>query len=364
MQGSAIAEENNPRRSFRLPGAKQLGLVVVVVILAGILSYFGARREEANTFLNSDNLLDGIATPMAYIAIMAVGQTCVIITGGIDISVGSILALSALGAASVLQNMPVDSPAWKVLPVAFGISLGIGLLCGLLNGALTVFGKMHPFIVTLGTMAIFRCIANVSCPPKTLPRGGRQLPLALTTRFFRFDFSDYDSTPILKWFVDMRLIPLVVMIVAVILVGFYLHFMIAGRETYAVGGNEEAAKFSGLRVGLIKMRVYVICGLAAGLAGLVSLGRFGTVSTNTGTGYELTVIAAAVVGGASLLGGRGTALGALLGTLVIQLIDNGIYILRANEEYRLGIVGTTIIVAVAVDGFLENLRQRRLVKSH
>jgi len=138
----------------------------------------------------------------------------------------------------------------------------------------------------------------------------------------------------------------------------YLHFFVAGRETYAVGGNEEAARFSGLSVHRIKLRTYALSGLAAGIAGMVSLGRFGTASTSTGTGYELTVIASAVVGGASLAGGKGTALGALLGTLIIALIENGILILRLEQEYRLIIIGLAIVVAVALERLSHLIRHR------
>ena len=210
---------------------------------------------------------------------------------------------------------------------------------------------MHPFIVTLGTLSIFRGIANVSTRGITLPHAGRSLPVA---------FSDLMHIKVL----GLEIMPLAIMLACVAIGWIFLHLLVAGRETYAIGGNEEAARFSGLRVNWIKMRVYVLAGLAAGVAGIVSLGRFGTVSASTGTGYELTVIAAAVVGGASLSGGRGTALGALLGTLIIALIQNGIYILHLQEEYRLIITGAAIIIAVALDRFSEYLRNRRLKGGH
>jgi ribose/xylose/arabinose/galactoside ABC-type transport system permease subunit len=160
----------------------------------------------------------------------------------------------------------------------------------------------------------------------------------------------------------LQAMPLIIMLICVALGAFYLRLMVAGRENYAIGGNEEASKFSGLPVKWIKLRVYALAGLSGGIAGLVSLGRFGTASTSTGTGYELTVIAAAVVGGASLIGGRGTALGALLGTLVIAMIENGIYILKLEQEYRLIIIGIAIILAVALDRLSEQMRQRRLAR--
>jgi ribose/xylose/arabinose/galactoside ABC-type transport system permease subunit len=342
----------------RSPGhrslAQEAGLVIVILLLGVILGVYGwnsAAPGKPNTFLNFGNLIDGIATPMSYYAIMAVGLTIVIVTGGIDISVGSIMALSALGTAAVLQTFPLDASPLQVLPLAILVPLGIGLLCGAINGSLVVGLNLHPFIVTLGTMSIFRGLANVLPPQKTLPAAGKRLPDAFTTNFMRIEIFGLEA------------MPLIIMLLAVVFGWFYLRMLVAGRETYAIGGNEEAARFSGLRVGWIKLRTYALSGLAAGAAGMVSVGRFGTASTSTGSGYELTVIAAAVVGGASLAGGRGTALGALLGTLVIALIENGIVILRLAQEYRLIIIGLAIIVAVSLDRLSSYLRGRSGAKA-
>jgi ribose/xylose/arabinose/galactoside ABC-type transport system permease subunit len=341
------------KRRWRLPHLQELGLLLVILILGGILTAYGwhdARPGRPNTFLNTDNLIDGIATPMSYYAIMAVGMTLVIITGGIDISVGAMMALAALGSAATLQQFPVDAPTWQVLPIAIVVPMAIGLACGAINGSLVVALNLHPFIVTLGTLSIFRGLANVLPPEKTLPSGGRYLPRAFTTEFMRIDVG------------GIQPMPMIIMLICVALGWFYLRHMIAGRETYAIGGNEEAARFSGLRVKRIKLRVYALAGLAAGVAGMVSLGRFGTASTITGAGSELTVIAAAVVGGASLAGGRGTAIGALLGTLIIAMIENGIIILRLEQEYRLIIIGGAIILAAGLDQFSQYLRTRRLAR--
>ncbi|MFA5206168.1 MAG: ABC transporter permease [Lentisphaeria bacterium] len=347
---NAAGAPARPPRKSRTVVVQELGLVLVVILLATILGLYGwhdASPGRPNLFLNFDNLIDGIATPMSYYAIMAVGVTLVIITGGIDISVGAIMALAALGGAAALQTLPPDAPAIQVLPVAILVPMAIGLLCGLINGGLVVGLSLHPFIVTLGTVSIFRGLANVLPAEKTLPAAGKHLPAAFTTGFMRLELF------------GMQVMPMVIMLACVALGWFYLRLMIAGRETYAIGGNEEAARFSGLNVGAIKLRTYAIAGLAAGVAGMVSLGRFGTASTSTGSGYELTVIAAAVVGGASLLGGRGTAVGALLGTLVIALIENGILILRLAQEYRLVIIGLAIIIAVALDRLSSRLGRRR-----
>jgi ribose/xylose/arabinose/galactoside ABC-type transport system permease subunit len=165
---------------------------------------------------------------------------------------------------------------------------------------------------------------------------------------------------------------MLLMLLVMFLGWIYLRRMVWGRETYAVGGNEEAARFSGISIGWVKMRVYLISGLCAGIAGMISAGFYKSAATNTGLGYELMVVASAVVGGASLVGGRGTALGAVLGALIIQMIDNGISILytirlwrwelHVSKEYTQIIIGVAIIVAVAVDRLSDALQQRRLAR--
>jgi ribose/xylose/arabinose/galactoside ABC-type transport system permease subunit len=338
-----------------LPRMQELGLVLVILIMGTALSISGfvqAAPGEENHFLNVGNLLDEVATPASYYAIMAVGMTLVIISGGIDISVGSTMALSAFTAARVLQYFPANAPAWEVLPVAMLLPMGVGLLCGLLNGVLIVGLNMHPFIVTLGTMSILRGITVVTTTLQEIPMQNHQIPAAFTDHFMRL--SVYHQRPM----------PMVVMLIVTIIGGLYLSKTVGGREIYAIGGNEQAAKFSGLPVKWIKLRVYAVAGLAAGIAGMVWLGRFGATSTGSATGYELTVIAAAVVGGASLTGGKGTALGALLGTIIIAMIQDGIITLHWKTEYQLIIVGSAIIIAVAIDSISGYFRRRRMAGIH
>lgn len=345
--------------------------LLVVIFLIGLLLTFASDPvtidgHQVNNFLRADNLIPNVATTMAPIAIMAVGATIVIAAGGIDISVGSIYGLAALGVAAVLQGMPESAPAWQVLPLAVATALGVGLLCGLINGLIVVGLRMHPFIVTLGTLSIFRGIALVVVPSKSIPTADRTLPHAFTDGFMQWKWlmPRGDRPPLM-----LQPVPMLIMLGCVLLGWVLLRHMVIGREIYAVGGNEEAARFSGLPVRRIKVRVYLLCGLTAGLAGLVSAGYFGSASTATGEGYELLVVASAVVGGASLAGGRGTAVGALLGALIIKLIENGISILKQinlglfvlpiSKEYTKIIVGIAIVLAVAIDRFSEYLQSRR-----
>src|SRR4051812_34511586 len=178
-----------------LPRLQELGLVIVILVLAGVLTIYGFVDAQGgtNTFLNTDNLVEQVATVMAVYAIMAVGQTCVIITGGIDISVGSIFALSAMICADVLQRMNPETPAWRSILVAFLVAPGVGLLCGLINGLLVTLARLHPFIVTLGTMSIFRCVANVWTTEKTLPNQGREIPKSFTDFMYRYFFESKDG---------------------------------------------------------------------------------------------------------------------------------------------------------------------------
>lgn len=330
---------------------QQLGLVFVVLAMSIALSVAGQINrlgpDRPNTFLNKGNLVENVATPMSYYAIMAVGVTIVIITGGIDISVGSIMALSAIMTAWAVGYMPPDASPVRVLPAALGLPVLIGITCGVVNGLLIASLRIHPFIVTLGTMSIFRGLATVLPPQRTMPAQPNKVPLAFTNDFMRLELF------------DVRVMPMVLMLIVAIAGAFYLKFFVVGVQTYAIGGNEEASRLSGLRVNRVKILCYAISGMCAGLAGSVSLGYYGSANATTALGYELTVIAAAVVGGASLAGGRGTAIGALLGALVIGLIENGISILQWKQEYRLIIIGSAIIIAVSLDRLSEALSGKR-----
>lgn len=297
---------------------------------------------EKNKFLNAQNLAQ-LAKDTSFIAIMAVGMAFVIIAGGIDLSVGAIYALSSVLGALVFQHFGTDSTLLGILAGA-GAAVGVGALCGVLNGGLIIALKVHPFIITLGTMAILRGIAFVVTKGQSIggfPEGLRNI--------VRYEVGN-----------GLSLVPLLVVVLVTVAGWLYLSRFAAGRRVYAVGGNEVAARYSGLNVQRVKLAVYILSGLTAGISALMSLGYYGAATSGDGYGYELSVIAAAVVGGCSLTGGRGSALGVVLGALIIQLIASGIVILGIDQNYSQIIIGSVVIIAVVLDGINNALSKRRL----
>lgn len=302
---------------------------------------------EKNKFLNAQNLAQ-LAKDTSFTAIMAVGMAVVIIAGGIDLSVGSIYALASVLGALVLRHYGPEgagagSPGLGVL-LGAATCLGSAALCGLFNGGLIVALRVHPFIITLGAMAILRGIAFVVTKGQSV--GG--FPPALR-ELVRHEIGD-----------GLSFVPLATMVVVTVAGWIFLSRLAAGRRVYAVGGNELAARFSGIRVERVKVGLYLLSGLTAGIAALLSLGYYGAATSGDGQGYELNVIAAAVVGGASLSGGRGSALGVVLGALIIQMISSGIVILGIDQNYSQIIIGTVVIAAVVFDNFNTWLAKRRL----
>lgn len=295
-------------------------------------------------FLNKDNLI-GAATAASFIAVMAVAMSGIIILGGIDLSVGSIYALAAVLSAIALNAIGASNPDISVvlaLPLGVLLCCAVGAACGVINGIATVGLKVHPFIITLGGMAVYRGIAFVSTRGQSigdLPEGFRWI--------WRAQVGGISPAP-------------AVVMVAVAIAGWFISTRtVFGRRVFAVGGNETAARYAGIPVGRVKILMFTISGALAGLSASMLLGYYGAASSADGNGYELRVIAAAVVGGASLSGGRGSALGAMLGAIVIQLIDTGIIVLGVDQNYTNIVIGLAIVIAVVVDQAKQGLTSRR-----
>lgn len=340
----------------RLAGMQEVGLIGVILLLGALLTAFGGSTERRvrdpetgqeyllvkNRFLNADRLLT-LAKNTSFFAVMAIGATVVIVAGGIDLSVAGIYVLSGLAGAAVLHGFG-PSGSWPrapdivVIATTIAVCLGTGMLCGLINGVGVVALGLHPFIITLGTMSIFRGIAFVTTKAQSIGQFNQAFVDDFISR--RVDIGDHEF---------IYPIPLILLIAVAIWGSYYLLATVTGRKLYAIGGNELAARYSGLAIERLKVATYVLAGLTAGISAMINIGYHGSASSGDGAGYELEVIAAAVVGGASLSGGRGTALGAVLGALIIRLIVDGIVILRLDQNYSQIIVGAVIVIAATLD---------------
>ncbi|GAA0414144.1 MAG: ABC transporter permease subunit [Bacillota bacterium] len=292
-----------------------LGLVVITFIL-GILS---------DNFFTLDNILN-LLRQVSVNALIAFGMTFVILTAGIDLSVGSILALgSALTAGLLTSGMD------PLLAVCMG--LVIGLILGAVNGIIITKGKVAPFIATLATMTIYRGATLVFTDGK---------PITGLSDSFLFEM-------IGKGYVFGIPFPAIVMVIMFFLLYFILQQTVFGRQVYAVGGNEEASTLSGIKADRVKIWVYSLTGMLSVLAGIIITSRLNSAQPTAGSMYELDAIAAVVIGGTSLAGGRGRITGTLIGALIIGVIDNGLNLLHVSSFYQQIVKGVVILLAVLLD---------------
>jgi rhamnose transport system permease protein len=323
----------------RLIRARELGLVVVLLLIVGITGAIDSN------FLDADNLKQTVLN-VAIIAVMTAGMTLVIVTRNIDLSVGSILGLSAFVCGDFLTKNP--SVPWIVGVL---IAVAIGAACGLLNGVLVTWGRVPALVVTLGTMYALRGVAF-------LVTGGRQINAEdLPDSFLTAGSGDLLGIPTL----------IVVAVVVIVLFWFVARDYAWGRQLYAIGSSGrsggQAAKLAGLKSDRRVTQAFVISGALAGLGGAMFAARYGTVDATAGDGYELRVIGAAVVGGVAIAGGSGTVFGAALGAVVLGTIQTALIVLKIDDFWQQAIVGLLIIVAISLDRLIANqsealLRQR------
>jgi len=263
-------------------------------------------------------------------AILAIGLTFVILTAGIDLSVGAILAFSAMVMGLVIHFMGLYFPLWVAMPVGVFAGFIVGMLCGFLNGFFVVFGKMHPFIPTLGMMIIARGAAQ------TITKGR---PVEFPQAFRGIGTGSLGPIPI----------QVIIAVFLYVLVWWVLKYTRFGRYTYAVGGNEEATRLSGIRIGKLKIAIYTISGLMAAIAALIYASQLGSVSPTAGLGYELDAIAAVTIGGTSQRGGEGKIAGSLIGALIITVLRSGLTTNNVQSSIQLIIIGFVIIFSVMFD---------------
>lgn len=294
---------------------------IMIVVMLGIVAFFAYRSTR---FATADNLLT-ILIAAAPFALIALGQTLVILTGGIDLSVGSVIAASAMAAAWTAKTFG-DNP---ILPLLAAVLAG--LLAGSLNGLVVSRLNVPPFIATLGMLTLASGVAYVI--------GGGAPINGLPSSFGMWANSGIGGLTI----------PVILMIVAIVGFAFLMRRTTYGLRVYAIGGNRLAAEIAGVRSRGILFSVYAISGLLAGISGLMLSSRVITGAPNLGRGYELDAIAAVVIGGASLMGGRGTIWGTAIGLLLIQTINNGLDLLLVPAYWQDVIKGVIIVAAVAAD---------------
>lgn len=312
------------RGRYRYLLADYAGLAAVLALL---IAFFGLQTEH---FLSLTTFRT-IANQIPDAVIIAVGMTFVLIIAGIDLSVGSVLALSAavLGMALTRWGMP--------LPVAVLACVGVGMLCGAVNGLLVIQWSLPAFIVTLGMMEAARGGAYLVTHSQTQYIGG---PIERVAEAQLFGLS----------------LPFLVAILAVAFGQLTLSGTVFGRRMFAIGSNEEAARLSGIPIRRVKFLVYAVSGALAGLAAVIHTARMTAADPNSGIGYELQAIAAVVIGGTSLMGGRGSVVNTFFGVVIIAVLENGLVQIGAQDPIKRIVTGAVIVIAVVIDYYRHRLR--------
>jgi len=303
----------------RIMQKRQTGILLVLLCMVVFMAV------TSDVFLTWPNITS-ILQQTAIKGILAVGMTLVIIAGGIDLSVGSTVALSALISANTMVKY-----GSKAIWLAIIIALVVGAICGLINGFLISVFKVQPFLITMGTMNIYRGVQYTISNARVV----RGLPGEFTS----FMNSTNSKLPI----------PVIILLAVAVIIALFAKYTKYGRYIFAIGGNEEAARLSGVNVKMIRMLTYILVGVICGIGAIVYLGRLASVDANAGTGYELDAIAAAAIGGASLNGGKGNVIGTILGALILCVLANGLTLLNIQSFYQVIATGVIIIIAVLID---------------
>ncbi|MFJ6694960.1 ABC transporter permease [Streptomyces sp. NPDC091272] len=325
-----VAERRTARQLTRqVMGEAGIGIALLALVLVFTLA--------APKFATSDNLTH-IATEITLNTMLAVGMTFVILVGGIDLSVGSVMALSAVVAGEVLTSASLSTPLAVLLAVA--VAALVGMACGFVNGFVSERWRVPSFIVTLGMLNVARGAALEHTDAQTLydfPPG-----------FSHFGTSTLLGIPSLFW----------IAVLMVVVGHLVLTRTVFGRLVFAIGSNEEAVRLSGHRTSVVKVAAFVIAGFAVGIAAVTYMARLNIASPILGSGYELSAIAAVVIGGASLSGGKGSMIGTLLGACLLGVLTNGLLLMGVSDFQRQMITGAVIMIAVVVDHYRGKLAAR------
>lgn len=327
-------QRSNRSRLVRLVSrVRELGLLIVLlIIIAGV----GTQEPRFLTVSNFEQILLSVA----ILAIVAVGETLVVLTRNIDLSVGSMVGFAAFVTADLFKQQPGTN-----LVVAILLGCALGLVLGAINGLIVTVGRVPAIIVTLGTLYVYRGLDFVVA-------GGTQVSASDVPD----SYLSLATTRILG-------IPALILFAAAVAVifAYLLRSTRSGRQLYAIGSNPEAARLAGIRSNLLIFGAFLVSGLLSGLAGVLWGARFATVDATAASGLELQVVAAVVVGGVSTLGGSGTILGAILGAIVLGTVDNSLNLLKLSQFWLQAIDGAAIVLAVTLDAFITRWMQRALI---
>jgi ribose transport system permease protein len=330
MSSEAVAppqpEKAVPSRTFRLP--REIGILGALGLMVLVLAVFIPQFRDLQNIIN-------ITRNFSFVGIVAMGMTLVILTGGIDLSVGSVWGMTAVIVAFLLTH------GWPV-PLAILVSLLAAAGIGLMNGLCITRLKMSPFVPTLATLSIARSFALIVTHGRPISIYGDEYQT-----FLWLGGGDIFGIPN----------PFIIFCVTAIFFWILLSRTVWGRYVYAVGGNERTARLTGLHVDRLKIIVYILSAVVAGIAGLVQYSYLSSVTADLGTGQELAVIAATVIGGANLAGGEGTILGTVIGAIILEVLRNGLLLFGIDPYWQGVFVGAVIILAVSIDYFRKLFRR-------
>ena len=316
----------------KLFGYRESGVVLALVLLFMIFTL------TSGTFIAGKNLLN-ITRQVSVNALIAIGMTFVIVTGGIDLSVGSVIAFSGIIASSIMVS--TNLPVW----IAILAGILVGTLTGVVNGIFITFLNMPAFIATMGTMTMLRGLGYIytqGYPIYNLPKAFKQIG---------------------QGYLGMVPIATIILLVVAVVGYLVLRRTVFGRHVYAIGGNMEASKLMGIRVKAVQFMTYVLCGSVCGVAAVVQTARLGSGMPTIGIGYELDAIAAAVIGGAAMAGGSGSIPGTILGAILLGVLSNGLSLLNVDSYVMQVISGAVVIIAVLIDEMRRITSNRAQIKA-
>lgn len=322
-------------KKFISKNIRDIVIAAVIIVFAIFVNF-----RSGGAFLTAENISDTLSET-AVMAIMSVGMMLVLLTGGIDLSAGAIMGLAGMTATTILKNNNALSPVVIVF-----IAVVVGLLCGMVNGFLVSKLHIFPIIATLGTMYIFRGLVYVVSPI------GRVNPQEMTESFLNIA-----TKPWIKGINNLILITVVIYIIA----WFFLERVRAGRRIYIVGNSIEAARVSGIKPRKVLFWVYAIAGALAGLGGILYVGKYSFATGDTGTGFEMNLIAVCVLGGVSVTGGNGRILGVILGAILFGELTRAMPMINISQFWQEAVRGLIIIVSVIINALIErNVEKKAL----